>query len=293
MPYYRIRHRTTYHYTQPVRLGPHRLLLRPRDSHDLRLLETALTITPTPQSTRWLHDVFGNSIAVVSFDGEAETLDIDSQLLIEHMGWSKPELVLEDYARTWPFNYEQSEAADLAPLVARHDEDRDGRIDAWAMEMVEGRGSMGTQRLLVRMMQRIHEELPYRSRPEMGTQTSLETLADGGSCRDLAMFMMEAARSLGFAARFVSGYLYDPALDDGPDQGLLGAGATHAWPSIYLPGAGWVEFDPTNRLYGGAYLIRVATARAPSQAIPVSGSYWGPSEVAMPLEVEVSVTREG
>jgi transglutaminase-like putative cysteine protease len=104
--------------------------------------------------------------------------------------------------------------------------------------------------------------------------------------------MMEAARSLGFAARFVTGYLYDPALDGGP-SGTQGAGATHAWVQVYLPGAGWVEFDPTNGIVGGRNLIRVGVARDPRQAVPLAGSYFGSPEDYLGMEVEVVVTRGG
>jgi transglutaminase-like putative cysteine protease len=130
----------------------------------------------------------------------------------------------------------------------------------------------------------------------VGVQTPAETLALGrGTCRDLALLMMEACRSLGMAARFVSGYLYDPALDLGVESAgegapVRGAGDTHAWVQIYLPGAGWVEFDPTNGLVGGANLIRVAVARDPAQAIPLQGSYYGPPEAFLDMVVDVKVS---
>ena len=100
------------------------------------------------------------------------------------------------------------------------------------------------------------------------------------------MLMMEAARSLSFAARFVTGYVYVPDRD-GPKR--LGGGSTHAWCQIYLPGSGWIEFDPTNGIVGNCDLIRVAVTRTPNQAIPLSGSYWGHAEDELGMDVIVNV----
>jgi transglutaminase-like putative cysteine protease len=148
-----------------------------------------------------------------------------------------------------------------------------------------------TRALLADINEGIHKSFGYGARHDEGTQAPLETLALGtGTCRDFALLMMEALRALGIATRFVSGYLYDPALDTAGDGGIQGAGATHAWLEVYLPGAGWVEYDPTNGLVGSNSLIRVAVTRDPSQAIPISGSYSGPSGAFQGMEVSVEVT---
>ena len=291
MAVYTIEHRTTYRYRRPVGFAEHRLMLRPRDSHDLRLLETGMVITPPAAETRWLHDTFGNSIAVVSFTEKADELSIISRLVLEHHGLLAPALVLEPWAWTWPFNYDTDQLIDLAPTMARHYPDPAGKVDAWALSFIDGQQPVDTQELLVSMSRQIRATLDYRQREEMGTQHPLETLERGGTCRDFAALMMEGLRALGFAARFVSGYLYDPALDGIEGSGMSGAGATHAWMQVYLPGAGWVEFDPTNALYGGANLLRVAVARHPEQAVPVSGGYFGRPEDFVDMEVEVTVQR--
>jgi len=291
MTLYAIRHRTTYRYDAPVRLGPHRLLLRPRDSHDLDLLETGLTILPEPATVRWLHDVHSNSIAIAEFDRETRELVIESRLKVDHRGLDAPQLPLEWYATTWPFFYDHAEWPDLRAYVERQHPDLQGRLHRWARRFVKDRDEIPTQELLVAIMAAIHAEVPYRARYEPGVQDPLTTLDTGGTCRDFALLMIEAVRSLGLAARFVSGYLYVPAADPGSGSGLVGGGATHAWVQVYLPGAGWVEFDPTNALYGGVHLFRVAIARDPAAALPITGSFTGPSGVTSELEVEVVVDR--
>lgn len=290
-----VRHLTSYRYRRPVSFGEHRLMFRPRDSHDLRLLDTALVISPAAQ-VRWLHDVFSNSIAIASFEEPAEELRFESRIVIDHFGLADPDFGIEPYARTYPFSYSSDEIPDLGRTVERHYPDPERAVDAWAKAFVqpaEGSGAVVTFDLLMQMNAAIHERFAYRRRYGLGTQTPIETLElGGGSCRDYALFMMEAARALGFAARFVSGYLYDPAIDQaGAASRTQGAGDTHAWVQVYLPGAGWVEFDPTNGKAGGANLIRVAVARDPSQAMPLQGSFYGAADDFLEMTVEVEVRR--
>ncbi len=287
-----VRHLTLYRYRRPVGFGEHRLMFRPRDSHDLRLIRTALTIDP-PAEVRWLHDVFSNSIAIAGFRDQAAELRFDSEIEIEHYGMTDPDFPLEPYARSYPFSYSNEDIPDLGRTIERHYPDPERRVDAWAKALVQNGGEgLETGALLGRMTRAIKEQFAYRQRFAIGVQSPVETLDQAsGTCRDLALFMMEAVRSLGLAARFVSGYLYDPALDGGsavPE--LLGLGATHAWVQVYLPGAGWVEFDPTNGLVGGANLIRVGVARDPSQAIPLQGSYLGAPDDFIDMQVDVKVT---
>jgi transglutaminase-like putative cysteine protease len=190
------------------------------------------------------------------------------------------------YARTHPFSYSAEEVPDLGRTMERHYPDPEHKIDEWARRFVTAPGESDTQALLVDMTAAIRQELRYEAREAEGTQTPVETLARGaGTCRDFALLMMEAARSLGFAARFVSGYLYDDR--------AVGGGATHAWVQVYLPGGGWVEFDPTNALVGGQKLVRVAVTRDPAQAIPVSGTWTGTAGDFLGMAVDVEATPEG
>jgi len=290
-----IQHVTTYRYTRPVRLGPHRLMFRPRDSHDLRLFSATLAISPPAASIRWLHDVFGNSVAIAEFAGEAAELRFQSDIVLEHYGLDSPEFPIAEYARTYPFSYSVEEIPDLGRTTERHFSDPGHEVDDWAKQFATpdpagDHGLVETQPLLEHIMHAIKRDFAYVWRDVEGMQSPAETLARrSGSCRDFALLMIEAVRSLGFAARFVSGYLYDPAVD-GAGPGVSGAGSTHAWVQIYLPGAGWVEFDPTNAIVGGRNLIRVAVARDPRQAMPLTGEWTGAPADYLGMEVSVTVT---
>ena len=287
-----VRHKTTYTYKQPVTFGEHRLMSRPRDSHDLRLLDTTLTITPPASSIRWMHDVFGNSIAIASFTESAAQLVFESAFRAEHFPVPPQALVVEPYAEKFPFSYSAEDAADLGRTKERHYPDSEHKVDAWAKGVLEKTPDGKTLDVLMAMTTGVKEQFEYVARDAEGVQTPVETLSLGsGSCRDFAVFMMEAVRSLGLAARFVSGYLYDEKLI-GAAGGMIGGGATHAWLQVFLPGAGWVEYDPTNALAGGANLIRVAVAGDASQAVPLAGSYQGPPDAFVSMAVEVSVTTE-
>ncbi len=290
MPRVRVTHRTEYRYIKPVRLLAHRLMLRPRDSHDLRLLETSLVVSPPTASTRWAHDVFGNSVCFLRFpEGKTtERLSIVSTLDLRHYP-TRAELPLDPRAEAFPFSYTSEEVPDLARLIERHYADPERVVDEWAHRFLNTGQPTGTLAMLTAITQAIKQEFHYEGRRAEGTNEPRITLASGtGACRDLALLMIEAVRSLGLAARFVSGYLYDERLV-GQEEPAIGGGATHAWCEVYLPGAGWVEFDPTNGWVAGRNLIRVSVARTPQQAVPVSGSFLGEAESFGDMSVDVEV----
>jgi transglutaminase-like putative cysteine protease len=286
MTVFSVHHTTTYRYKNPIRPGLHQLMFRPRDSFDQRLLDCRLEVTPAPAEVRWIHDAFGNCITLVDFTAETTLLQFDTVIRLDHTPENAPDFRIEDYARIHPFSYAGEEVPDLEPCIRRqHPEDVS--VEHWLAKFVAAGTSRPTGQLLMTLNEAIAEGFSYKRRASRGTQTPGETIErQQGTCRDFALLMMEAARSLGFAARFVTGYVYVPDRD-GPVR--LGGGATHAWCQIYVPGSGWVEFDPTNGIVGNRDLIRVAVARTPKQAIPLSGSYWGEPDDESGMEVSVNV----
>lgn len=285
-----VRHVTHYNYANPVEFQSHRLMLRPRDSHDLRLVHAEMVLWP-PAQIRWIHDVFGNSVAIVDFSEPSAELRIESLLTIERYGVGGLTFELDEGACSYPFVYSSDDRTDLGRMRDCHYPDPNGELEAWAKGFIAARPT-DTMALLTDINNGIFRNFVYQMRHEQGTQAPLETLRLGtGSCRDFALLLIEAVRALGFGARFVTGYLYDPALD-GDCATVVGAGATHAWADIYLPGAGWVEFDPTNGTIAADNLIRVAVTRDPSQAVPVGGGFTGLVGDYLGMTVEVSVRAQ-
>jgi len=283
-----VRHVSTYRYSEPVRLGDHWMMFRPRDSHDLRLVKTGLEIYPRPAKLRWMHDVFDNSLAVASFEGETTELSFASRITLEHFEVPRPDYQLEAAAHYFPFAYSEADRANLERALVRRclsDE-----IAQWAASFVDPSEPVETMAMLRSMTQTIRQKFTYSRRLERGVLTPDETLARrSGSCRDFALLMIEAVRSLGLAARFVSGYIFVP--EDNPSS-TVGGGATHAWAQVYLPGVGWIDFDPTNNIIGNRNLIRVAVAWEPKDALPLWGTFVGSAASFIGLEVSVSVVEE-
>lgn len=288
VPILNVQHTTVYRYRQQVSFGEHRVIFRPRDSHDQFLLEACMQITPRPARVRWIQDLFGNNVALVTFQSRASELRFECFLRIDHRG-ERAEPELAEHARTVPISYGAEEAPDLLRAMERERPDPQHEVVRWARRFLRQDGPTNTLDLLAAVTEAIHRDFAYVVRHERGVQDPARTLRLGsGSCRDLALLMMEAVRSLGFAALFVSGYLN---IGDGPRQ-RVGGGATHAWVTIYLPGAGWVEYDPTNGIIGSKDLIRVAVARDPGQVVPLSGTWTGFPADNVDMAVEVVVTAE-
>ena len=286
----RIRHRTTYSYRRPVGLGPHRLRLRPRESRDLILISSEIAVSPTGALT-WAHDVFGNSVATVVFPVLTDSLTIEAVTELELHGSAWPIFDIAASAIVYPFRYSDDEWTDLGALSNHQYPDPGGRLRAWARGFVGG-ARTDTLSLLKDLNAGVSQTIGYQVRDDEGTQSPDQTLERGwGSCRDFAVLFAEAARSLGFGARIVSGYLFNP------DRSLVGstdAGSTHAWAEIFVSGAGWISFDPTNRSVGGFNLIPVGVARDITQIMPVVGSFVGSADGFLGMSVEVEVTsRQG
>jgi transglutaminase-like putative cysteine protease len=284
-----ILHRTEYIYDRPVHLNPHLLMLRPRDGHDLWVDDAFLTIRPRAD-LRWYFDTFGNSVAEASFDTPSDRLLIESRLILRRYPIDRLVEGEGGHLCPYPFLYSEDDQLDLQPFLAlQHPEDKKV-LDGWLEAAFQWRANDAVT-FLRGLSDAVHMTLRYSAREEMGTQTAAETVAAGvGTCRDFAFLFMEAARRLGFAARFVTGYLNDsPSATTGAP---VGGGATHAWADVFVPGEGWIEFDPTNRLTAGSALIRVATTRTPAQASPISGSFEGFGATCLALLVSVTLQEE-
>src|SRR3954470_10334411 len=291
MPLLTIRHKTEYRYACPVAFGEHRIMLRPRDGHDLRVLKSRLEITPEPASLRYIHDVFGNSVAIATFDRRAATLTFNSSATVEHLPMEDFALTPDDQAYFYPFLYDGEELPDLHHFIAPQYGDAVGELSAWARQFLKTQGPTPTIDILRDMTLGIRQAFSYRKRHEHGTQHPLDTLqTKSGTCRDYALFMIEALRRLGIAARFVSGYLF---IHGDRAHNYVGGGSTHAWVQVYLPSAGWIEFDPTNGIVGSRDLIRVAVARDPRQAIPLHGTYLGGADAFVGMDVSINVVSAG
>lgn len=285
MTHIRIQHSTVYHYRSAVSLHPHRLMLRPRESRELQLVSHELTVSPDA-AIAWAHDVAGNAVATASFNGQTDSLRIESRLELDFHGNPWPIFHIANSALRYPFFYSNDDRADLGALAIQQYLDPMGRLRKWALSFVRG-AATDTLELLKAISHGVAEALQYEVRESEGTQTPIGSLDRGrGSCRDFAILFAEAVRSLDIGARIVSGYLYDP---QNTATGSSGTGSTHAWAEVYVPGAGWINFDPTNRSIGGFNLIPVAVARDIRLLMPVSGSYSGAADAFAGMEVEVLV----
>ena len=273
-------HTTTYSFARDVPFHPHRLMLRPRGSQDLHVVNHALHCSPTAQLA-WSQDVFGNLVATAAFEQPAAQLRISSRLVVETWAEAYPVFRIDPDAHTYPYEYSPEDLVDLGALL--RPEQSSASVDAWARRFVWSTPT-DTLSLLKDLNAGVLAAAAYRPRDEEGTQSAAATLdTASGSCRDLAALFIDAVRHLGFGARAVSGYLFDPASDD------LQADTTHAWAEVYLPGAGWIAFDPTHGRVGGGGLIAVAIGRCNAQVMPVTGSYVGEPGDFLGMTVSVRI----
>jgi transglutaminase-like putative cysteine protease len=281
MQRYKIVHRTYYNFSATVQLQPHTLLLRPREGHELRIESSTFKITP-PATLRWHLDVEDNSVAIATFDSPAGQLSIESEIIIEHYNLAPLDFLVAEYATDYPFTYKPEQSVVLSPYMSVVEQESSDLLSEWVTNFWQAGEQIQTYTLLQRLALYIQQTLSYQLREEPGVQTVAETLSRAtGSCRDSAYLFMEAARCLGLAARFVSGYLNSP-----PSSANFGA--THAWAEVFLPGAGWKGFDPTMGEVVGSNHIAVAVARLPESVPPVAGSFIGPPGASLDVGVWVS-----
>lgn len=281
MQRYKIIHRTYYNYSDYVMLGPHNLLLRPREDYELRIESFVLKTTPLSKLL-WHRDVEGNSVAIASFDLLTNQLLIESEVIIQQYNESPLDFIMADYAINYPFPYKPSDLIVLLAYMALPKSVSINLINKWVENFWKPGEKIQTYTLLQRLTTYIYQTLAYQVREEPGVQTAEETLSCGtGSCRDFALLFMEVAHCLGLASRFVSGYLYAPLMSDM-------VGATHAWAEVYLPGAGWKGFDPTIGKIVGTDHIAVAVSRLAESVPPIAGSFSGNAESTLDVGVWVS-----
>jgi transglutaminase-like putative cysteine protease len=280
----RIQHATTYNYSHPVTLLPHKLMIRPRAGHDIHVESSSLTISPK-HSVRWQRDIYGNSVAVVSFMEPASQLSVASDVVVEHYEAEPLDFFVDEQAVTYPFHFDPAERIDLIPYETMcFPEDGPGLRD-WLQQFWRPGQTIEKYVLLDRINREIVKNFSYQKRDEPGVQRPAETLKQrSGSCRDFATLFIESCRYFGLAARFVSGYLHCPAT-------IQGHGSTHAWAEVYLPGAGWKGFDSTSGIVVGHDHIAVAVTRHPVDAPPISGSFSGLISGSPTLSVGVVVSE--
>jgi transglutaminase-like putative cysteine protease len=276
----RITHKTEYYYHAPVTFGPHRALLRPREGHDVHIESSRLIIEPEAVA-RWLRDVYGNSIAIITFTEPARKLSLFSEVNVDLYDDAPIDFVIDPIAHSYPFQYAANEQVEMIAYRLPSYPHDGPAVQRWLSDTYTPGQLINTSELLNQLNTRIYETFRYVRREEPGVQLPCQTLALGsGSCRDFAVFMMEAARHWGFGSRFVTGYI---------QMGEGQHGATHAWTEVYIPGAGWRGYDPTNNKLVGTEHVSVAVAREQDKASPLSGSWEGPPDAWDRMEVSVQV----
>ena len=275
----KIHHTTIYRYARAVMLKPHRLLLCPRGSHVVSVQTRSIVCQPTADIA-WTQDVFSNLIATATFQQPTAELGITSEAIVDQTAAAWPVFQIAPDAHAYPFHYPAEDVRDIGALRAP---EPGGPVETWARAFVRSVPT-DTLSLLKDVNAGVLDSVVYRIRDEEGTQSAAETLTKAsGSCRDIAELFIQSVRHLGFGARAVSGYLFDPDASSGDH------GSTHAWAEVYLPDAGWIAFDPTQRRVGEANLIPVAVARSNQQIMPVTGSFVGAPEDFVSMSVAVSV----
>jgi transglutaminase-like putative cysteine protease len=278
----RIQHRTTYNYSQPVSFGQHKIMVRPREGHDLHIESSILEISPA-HTIRWMRDVNGNSIAKVDFTQPASQLSFYSELVLRKYDGNPLDFILEESAVTYPFVYDPDSLPELTPFMPLLYPKDSAALREWLNRFWRPGGKVHTIELLQNLNTHINKTFQYQRRDDPGVQTPAETLRrNSGSCRDFATLMLETCRCWGLAARFISGYMQCEATE-------AGGASTHAWIEIYLPGAGWKGFDPTSGIMTGAQHVTVAVSRNPENASPIVGSFQGPTNAFQGIQVDVTV----
>lgn len=292
-----IEHRTRHRYSGPVSFGDHSLYLRPSDTLIRRV--TNFEVKTVPDSVqRWMRDVHGNQIMVCNFGlTESTELSFDTRIEMAMAADNPFDFVLEPYATSYPFEYTDTDKVALTPYSSRlAAKDALNVLDWFRSAVSSTEEHPDVVQFLTELNSAVRRDISYTRRDEEGIQTPDETLRlRAGSCRDMAVLFIAAVRQLGFAGRFVSGYLYDPAVAGGaPSEHVFNraVGSMHAWAEVYLPGAGWKGFDPTNGILANGYFLPSAVSHEPSSIEPIQGSYYSTQPQTSSLDVQLEIHRE-
>jgi transglutaminase-like putative cysteine protease len=283
-----LQHRTGYHYDRPVALGPHEIRLKPAPSCRTPVISYALAVRPVQHTMSWYYDAAGNPVARVLFLEKIRELEIEVELIADLAPVNPFDFLVEPDAERFPFQYPDAARPDLAPFLSPAENGE--RLQRWltGFQSSKPSGAHGTIELLTRINQQLSQNVAYVTRMEHGVQSCEDTLRLGqGSCRDSGWLLVQVLRHLGVAAKFVSGYLIQLA-GDKPDAPKTDSADLHAWCEAYLPGAGWIGFDPTSGLLAAEGHIPLARGSTPTLAAPVTGTV---EPCRTQMEFSMSVTR--
>ncbi|MGB0744416.1 MAG: transglutaminase family protein [Opitutales bacterium] len=287
-----VQHRTAHSYNGEVSFGDHSLFLRPNDSHRRRV--HSFSVMTNPESTqRWVRDVYGNIVLVCNFGLQtAQSLSFEAEMLVELEDENPYDFILDSHATAFPFDYTTKEQQALLPFLGRAAKPGELRVLDWFYSAVEQPlQHPSIVQFLSSLNEAVRRDITYLARHEEGIQDPDTTLKlRSGSCRDMAVLFISTVRQLGLAARFVSGYLYDPPVEGSGEHIFNRAiGSMHAWVEVYLPGAGWKGFDPTNGILANNFFIPTAVSHDPLAINPIQGAYYSKVQVGSTLTTDLEL----
>jgi len=291
-----IQHSTRHHYERPVSFSDHALFLRPLDSH--RRQVARFEVATTPESTqRWVRDAYGNIVLNCNFGlTESQTLAFETRIELDLQEENPFDFILDSHATAYPFSYREPDLSSLKSfLEAGAGKGAHKALDWFYQAVPSPMQHSDLVQFVSEINAAVRRDISYVRRDEEGIQEPDTTLQlRTGSCRDMAVLFIAILRQIGFAARFCSGYLYDPPVGEGSDHVYNRAvGSMHAWAEVYLPGAGWRGFDPTNGIMANSFFIPCAVSHNPKFIEPIQGNYFSKTSVASTMEVDLNIERIG